>query len=127
MEGPGIRTIGNRRLNWLQHWLPRWLSGKESACYHARDIGDMGSIPGSRRSPGKRNGNSLQYFCLGNPMDRGAWWLLHGVTKEPDMTEQLKNKGEEAIGNGHAQIPHTASEGQVGGLHFKCNEKAGGI
>ena len=101
MEGPGIRTIGNRRLNWLQYWLPRWLSGKESACYHARDTGDMGSIPGSRRSPGKRNGNSLQYFCLGNPMDRGAWWLLYGVTKEPDMTEQQKNnKGEEAIGNG---------------------------
>ena len=35
--------------------------------------GDMGSIPGTRRSPGERNGNPLQYSCLGNPMDRGAW------------------------------------------------------
>ena len=37
------------------------------------DAGDMGSIPGSGRSPGEGNGSSLQYSCLGNPMDRGAW------------------------------------------------------
>ena len=42
----------------------------------------MGLIPGSGRSPGVRNGNALQYSCLGNPMDRGAWWAaVHGVTK----------------------------------------------
>ena len=35
---------------------------------------DAGSIPGSGRSPGEGNGNPLQYSCLGNPMDRGAWW-----------------------------------------------------
>ena len=59
------------------------------------------SLGPSTRSPRKRSGNSLQYSCLGNPMDRGAWWLPYGVTKQPDMTEQLKNnKGEEAIGNG---------------------------
>ena len=47
------------------------------------NAGDMGSIPGSRRSPGEGNGNPLQYSCLGNPMDRGAWWAtVHGVTKE---------------------------------------------
>ena len=39
----------------------------------AGDTGDVGSIPGSRRSPGEGNSNPLQYFCLGNPMDRGAW------------------------------------------------------
>ena len=40
------------------------------------------SIPGSGRSPGKGNGNPLQYSCLGNPMDRGAWWAtVHGVTR----------------------------------------------
>ena len=40
------------------------------------------------RSPGERNGNPLQYFCLGNPINRGAWWAtVHGVTKESDMTE----------------------------------------
>ena len=44
--------------------------GKESPC-NTGDIGDMGSIPGSGRSPGEGNGNPLQYSCLGNPMDRG--------------------------------------------------------
>ena len=43
---------------------------------------DAGSIPGSRRAPGGGNGNPLQYSCLGNPMDRGAWWAaVHGVAK----------------------------------------------
>ena len=37
------------------------------------NAGNVGLIPGSGRSPGKGNGKSLQYFCLGNPMDRGAW------------------------------------------------------
>ena len=41
---------------------------------NAEDSGDAGSIPGSGRSPGKGNGNLLQYSCLENPMDRGAWW-----------------------------------------------------
>ena len=46
--------------------------GKESAC-NAGDAGDMGLIPGLGRSPGGGHGNPLQYSCLGNPMDRGAW------------------------------------------------------
>ena len=46
-----------------------------------------GSIPGLGRSPGEGNGNPLQYSCLGNPRDRGAWWAtVHGVSKELDMT-----------------------------------------
>ena len=46
------------------------------------NAGDKGLIPGSGRSPGEGNGNSLQYSCLGNPMDRGAWWIaVHGVVK----------------------------------------------
>ena len=46
------------------------------------NAGDVGLIPGSGRSPGEGNGNPLQYSCLGNPMDRGAWWAaVHGVTK----------------------------------------------
>ena len=49
--------------------------------------GDAGSIPGLGRSPGERNGNPLQYSCLGNPMDRGAWWAtVRGVAKELDTT-----------------------------------------
>ena len=51
------------------------------------NAGDMGLIPGSGRSPGEGNGNPLQYSCLENPMDRGAWWAtVHGVTKESDTT-----------------------------------------
>ena len=51
---------------------------KASAC----NVGDLGSIPGSERSPGEGNGNPLQYSCLENPMDRGAWWAtVHGVAK----------------------------------------------
>ena len=45
--------------------------------------GDTSSIPGLGRSPGEGNGNLLQYSCLENPMDRGAWWVtVHGVAKE---------------------------------------------
>ena len=46
------------------------------------NAGDAGSIPGLQRSPGKENGNSLHYSCLGNPMDRGVWRAtVDGVTK----------------------------------------------
>ena len=49
--------------------------------------GNSGSIPESGRSPGEGNGNSLQYSCLGNPMDRGAWQaIVRGFEKESDMT-----------------------------------------
>ena len=52
----------------------------------------MGLIPGLGRSPGKGNGNPLQYSGLGNPTDRGAWWAtVLGVEKELDMAERLNN------------------------------------
>ena len=61
--------------------LPRWLSGKESAC-QAGDTEDTVLIPGLGRSPGEGNGNPLSYSSLGNPMDRGAWQAtVPGVTK----------------------------------------------
>ena len=48
----------------------------------ASNAGDLGSIPGSGRSPGEGNGNPLQYSCLENPMDGGAWQVtVHGVAK----------------------------------------------
>ena len=53
-------------------------------------VGELGLIPGSGRSPGEGNGNPIQCSCLGNPMDRGAWQAaVHGVTKELDMTDRL--------------------------------------
>ena len=45
-------------------------------------MGDLGSIPGSRRSPGEGNDNLIQYSYLENPMDRGAWWAtVHGIAR----------------------------------------------
>ena len=56
----------------------------------AGDIRDVGSMPGSGRIPGGRHGYLLQYSCLENPTDRGAWWVIvHGVTKELDMTKAI--------------------------------------
>ena len=55
----------------LIYGLPRWLSDKESAC----NAGDTDAIPGSGRALGEGNGNPLQYSCLGDRMDRGAWRL----------------------------------------------------
>ena len=54
---------------------------------NARDARDMGSIPGSGRSPGEGNGNLLQYSCLGNPMDRGTWWATVHECKESNTTD----------------------------------------
>ena len=60
--------------------LPWWLRGKEFAFNAGNTEVDL--IPGLGRSPGEGSGNPLQYFCLGNPMDRGTWWaIIHGVTK----------------------------------------------
>ena len=58
---------------------------------NAGDIGDTGSILGSGRSLGGGHDNPLQYSCLGNPMDRGAWRAtVHGVTEESDAAECLR-------------------------------------
>jgi len=69
--------------------VPGGSGGKEPACH----VGDLGLIPGLRRSPGEGNGNPLQYSCLENPMDRGAWWVtVHGVAKRQAQ-----------LSNGHKQ------------------------
>ena len=80
-------------LYYYYYGLPWWLIGKESTCY-AGATGDMGSIPGRGRSPGggswQGHGNPLQYSCLENPMDRGAWKAaVHRVTKSRTWLKRL--------------------------------------
>ena len=81
-----FRLFHYRLLQDTEGGFPCSSVGKESAC----SAGDPGSIPVLGRSPGEGNGNPLQYSCLDNSMDRGAWWVtVHGVTKEWGMTLQL--------------------------------------
>ena len=76
--------------------FPGGSDGKASA-YNA---GDPGLIPGSGRSPGEGNGNPLQYSCLENLMDRGAWWAaVHGVTKNRTRLSDFTFNGETDIEN----------------------------
>ena len=70
----------------------RWLSSKQYACKAGAE-GDGGSIPGSRRSPGGGRGNPLQYSCLENTMDRGAWWAtVQRVAKTQTQLTQLSTE-----------------------------------
>ena len=84
MEKPGgLQSMESQRVR--HNWVSSLSNGKESAC----NAGDQSSISGSGsgRSPGERNGNPLQYSCLENPMDGGAWRATaHGLT-ESDTTE----------------------------------------
>ena len=67
---------------WQYFEYPFNTPGGSDSKVSAHNAGDPGSIPGFGRSPGEGNGNPLQYSCLENSMDRGAWWAtVHGVTK----------------------------------------------
>ena len=73
--------------------LPRWLIGKESAC----SAGETGSVPGSGRSPGEGHGNPLQYSCLENPMDGGAWAGVHGGSQRVKYSLVTKQQEKYAV------------------------------
>ena len=65
----------------------KYLDSSSDSKAYTCNAGDPGSIPGSGRSLGEGNGNPLQYSCLENPLDRGAWWAtVHGVANS-DTTE----------------------------------------
>ena len=68
--------------NLLQYMLTKTFPGGSVVKNLPANVEDSGSIPESGRLTGEENGNPLQYSCLGNPMDRGAWWAtVHGVAK----------------------------------------------
>ena len=71
-------------------WASQVVLGVKNLHVNAGDLRDMGSIPGLGRSPGGGHGNPLQYSCLENPMDRGAWWAtVHLVAKSWTQLTQL--------------------------------------
>ena len=75
-------------LQFVKIWAPNYLGFPGGAS--AGDIRDTGSIPGSGKSTGGGHGNPLQYSCLENPMDRGAWWATApGATKSPTQLKWL--------------------------------------
>ena len=92
--------------------FPDGSAGEESSC-NAGDPRDAGSIPELGRFLGEENGNPLQFSCLENSMDRGAWWAtVHGVAKS--QTEQLSM---------HAcLISHKAWGGEVGVRRLSVND-----
>ena len=67
--------------------FPSGSDSKESAC----NAGDTGLIPGSGRSPGEANGNPVQYSCLENSMDKGAWWVAKSQTRLSDYHYTYSN------------------------------------
>ena len=82
-------TVGHQSIQWntvqqwkgLSYWFFLALMVKNPPT-DAGDLRDMGSIPGSERSPGEGSGYPLQNPCLENPMDKGAWWAtVHGLAK----------------------------------------------
>ena len=75
----------------FSHFLGnRGFPGGSEVKASAYDVGDLGLIPGSGRSPGEGDGNPLQYFCLEDPMDGGAWWAtVHGVSKSRTRLSDL--------------------------------------
>ena len=77
-DGTALRLDYDHGLITINWGFPGGSDRKESAC----NVGDLGSIPGSGRSLGEGNDYPLQYSCLENSIDRGAWWAtIHGITK----------------------------------------------
>ena len=82
---PNQQELEITKTELIPSWVYIYISPIESAC----NAGEPGSIPGSGRSPGEGNGNPLQYSCLENPMDRGAWRATVCGVAGTDTTEQL--------------------------------------
>ena len=80
--------------------LPQWLGGEESAC-KAGATGDMGSIPGWGRSPGRGHSNPLLCSSLENPLDRGAWWAaVYAVAQSRTQLKRLSSSSSSSVPRG---------------------------
>ena len=72
------------------------------------NAGDTGSIPGPGRSPGEGNGNPLRYSCLGNPMDRGAWWAaVYGIAQRRTRLKRLSSSSSREL---RSHMPYGAAK-----------------
>jgi len=90
----------------IKFWASQMALVVKNMPANAGDIRDVGSIPGSGRSPGGGHGNPFQYFCLEKSMDRGAWQVtVHGVAKSRTWLKQLGTQGH--------QIPLTEARGKT--------------
>ena len=110
----------------VSYKLRWWLSGKEVVCN-----ADHGLIPGLERSPGSgEHGNPLQYSCLENSMDRGAWWAIaHGVTQSRTRLKQLSSSSSCSMGQTsfcllateHWAKKHNSSLSKQNSLPYPCS------
>ena len=90
----GTCHVTPRNCVWRSIFWQKSFPGGSEVKNPSANAGDPGSIPELGRSPGEGIGDPLQYSCLGNSMDRGAWQAtVHGVAKESDKTEQVNNFG----------------------------------
>ena len=81
MQESQFQTPGRKEITTTPTQYTYWVE-QEKVCPKLANAGDVGLIPGLGKSSGKENGNPLQYSCLGNPMNRGAWQATaHGVAK----------------------------------------------
>ena len=94
MQSHKINTNKCKRFESYILCFPGGSEVKASTC----NVGDLGSFPGSGRSPGEGNGTPLQYSCLENPTDGGAWWAtVHGVAQSRTRLSEGATPGEGAF------------------------------
>ena len=108
--------------------FPWWLRSKESTC-NAEAAGDVGLIPGWERSPGGGHGNPLQYSCMENPMNRGAWWAtVHRVAKSWTWLPRLSMHTHGSNGSNGTDLDcqwlHCVGEGNGNPLQYSCLENS---
>ena len=102
--------------------LPGGSEGKASPC----NVGDLGLIPGSGRSPGEGNGNPLQCSCLENPRDRGAWWAsVYGVTQSRTWLMWLSSSSFPGSSDGKASAYNEGDLGLIPGSGRSLGEGNG--